>query len=304
VKITESGRSLHLALIPLRDAGRRHIGDLVVMRDITALEFAFQWSIAIVTAIGLLAAIGMLGAFYLALDRVEQDYRRQHDLEHQLLRLNAQHSRILQLEKLSALGTMVGGIAHQLNNPLVGVVNLAQLAEREADDPARIARSAAGNSQRRRGLPCDFVKRMLGFSKVSCFDSRPTPMAELIEDTVLLFRQTESQASAGRGETAGGAGGARRSIRPDPPRAVQPARQRGAGDTGPAGAASRSASSAAKTNGQEPVGLDIGGHRSRPAACRRRSWRKSSCRSTPRAATAPASACRWCSMSPCCTMAR
>ena len=83
VKIRESGRSLHLALIPLRDVGRRHIGDLVVIRDITALEFAFQWSIAIVTAIGLLAAIGVLGAFYLALDRVEQDYRRQHDLEHQ-----------------------------------------------------------------------------------------------------------------------------------------------------------------------------------------------------------------------------
>jgi C4-dicarboxylate-specific signal transduction histidine kinase len=72
------------------------------------------------------------------LTRVEQDYRRQHDLEHQLLRLNAQHSRILQLEKLSALGTMVGSIAHQLNNPLVGVVNLAQLAEREAGDPQRI----------------------------------------------------------------------------------------------------------------------------------------------------------------------
>ena len=69
---------------------------------------AWSIAIAIVTAIGLLAAIGVLGAFYLALDRVEQDYRRQHDLEHQLLRLNAQHSRILQLEKLSALGTTWG----------------------------------------------------------------------------------------------------------------------------------------------------------------------------------------------------
>ena len=192
VKIRESGRSLHLALIPLRDVGRRHIGDLVVIRDITALEFAFQWSIAIVTAIGLLAAIGVLGAFYLALDRVEQDYRRQHDLEHQLLRLNAQHSRILQLEKLSALGTMVGSIAHQLNNPLVGVVNLAQLAEREAGDPQRIRDLL--REIRGAGEDCHaFVKRMLAFSKVSCFDSKSTPMAELIEDTVLLFRQTENR---------------------------------------------------------------------------------------------------------------
>lgn len=192
VKISDSGRSLHLALIPLRDVGRRHIGDLVVIRDITALEFAFQWSIAIVTAIGLLATIGMLGAFYLALDRVEQDYRHQHDLEHQLLRLNAEQSRILQLEKLSALGTMVGGIAHQLNNPLVGVVNLAQLAEREVGDPVRtrdLLREIRGA-----GEDCHaFVKRMLAFSKVSCFDSKATPMADLIEDTVLLFRQTEGR---------------------------------------------------------------------------------------------------------------
>jgi len=74
----------------------------------------------------------------------------------------------------------------------VGVVNLAQLAEREADDPARTRELL--REIRSAGEDCrDFVKRMLGFSKVSCFESRPTPMAELIEDTVLLFRQAESR---------------------------------------------------------------------------------------------------------------
>jgi signal transduction histidine kinase len=34
---------------------------------------------------------------------------------------------------------------------------------------------------------------MLAFTKVSSFESRPTPLADLIEDTVLLFRQTESR---------------------------------------------------------------------------------------------------------------
>jgi signal transduction histidine kinase len=191
-KIQDRGRSLHLAVVPLENVGRRHIGDLVVIRDITALESTFQWSIVAVTAISLLAAIGVLGVFYLALDRVERDYRRQHDLEHQLLRFNAEYSRILQLEKLSALGTMVGSIAHQLNNPLVGVVNLAQLAERGVDDPVR-TRELLGEI-RSAGEDCRaFVKRMLAFSKVSCFESKPTPMADLIEDTVLLFRQTETK---------------------------------------------------------------------------------------------------------------
>ena len=191
-KIEDRGRSLHLAAIPLENAGRRHIGDLVVIRDITALESTFQWSIVAVTAISLLAAIGVLGVFNLALDRVERDYTRQHELERQLLRFNTEYSRILQLEKLSALGTMVGSIAHQLNNPLVGVVNLAQLAERGVDDPVR-TRELLGEI-RSSGEDCRaFVKRMLAFSKVSSFESKPTPMADLIEDTVLLFRQTETR---------------------------------------------------------------------------------------------------------------
>ncbi|MDP2135841.1 MAG: ATP-binding protein [Sulfuritalea sp.] len=191
-EIDERGRSLHLAAVPLKDAGQRHIGDLVVIRDITALKSTFNWSIVAVTTISLLSAIGVLGVFYLALDRVERDYRRQHDLEHQLLRVNAEYGRILQLEKLSALGTMVGSIAHQLNNPLVGVVNLAQLAERGVDDPLR-TRELLGEI-RSAGEDCRaFVKRMLAFSRVSSFESQPTAMAELIEDTVLLFRQTENK---------------------------------------------------------------------------------------------------------------
>lgn len=191
-KIQDHGRSLHLAAIRLTDVSRRHIGDLVVIRDITALESTFQWSIVAVTAISLLSAIGVLGVFYLALDRVERDYLRQHELECQLLRFNAEYGRILQLEKLSALGTMVGSIAHQLNNPLVGVVNLAQLAQREADNPARTRELLS--EIRSAGDDCRaFVKRMLAFSKVSSFESKPTPLADLIDDTVLLFRQTENK---------------------------------------------------------------------------------------------------------------
>jgi signal transduction histidine kinase len=191
-EIREGQRSLHLALVPLDDVAGRHIGHLVVMRDITSLESTVRWSLLAVLAVSLLAAAGVLGVFYLALERVERDYRRQHDLEHQLLYLDTEHQRILQIEKLSALGTMVGSIAHQLNNPLVGVVNLAQLAEREADVPVRV-RELLGEI-RSAGADCRaFVKRMLVFSKVSSFEAKPTAMAALIEETVLLFRQAESR---------------------------------------------------------------------------------------------------------------
>lgn len=188
----DGSRALHLAMLPLEDASGRRIGDLVVMRDITALQKTFQRSVMAVTLLSLLAGAGVLGLFYFALDRVERDYQRQHELEHQLLRLGTEHQRILQIEKLSALGTMVGEIAHQLNNPLVGVVNLAQLAAREADDPARTRELLT--EIHRAGEDCHaFIQSMLRFSKVSSFESRPTPMAQVIDETVLLFRQTESR---------------------------------------------------------------------------------------------------------------
>jgi signal transduction histidine kinase len=185
-------RRLHLAMLALNDASGRRIGDLVVMSDITTLQQTFLNSVLSVTLLSLLVGVGALGLFYFALERVERDYQRQHDLEHQLLRLGTEHQRMLQIEKLSALGTMVGEIAHQLNNPLVGVVNLSQLAAREADDPARTRELL--KEIHRAGADCHaFIQSMLRFSKVSSFESKPTPMAQVIEETVLMFRQTESR---------------------------------------------------------------------------------------------------------------
>lgn len=192
VEMHEQERTLHVAPVKLRDMEGQQIGELLVLRDITELESMFRLSIGVAIVVSLIVGLGLLGVLSVALNRVERDYRRQHDLEHQLLRLDTEHQRILQLEKLSALGTMVGSIAHQLNNPLVGVVNLAQLAERDTEVPAHLRDLL--HDIRVAGEDCrDFVKRMLAFSRVSRFECKTTDMAGLIEDTVLLFRQAEKQ---------------------------------------------------------------------------------------------------------------
>jgi signal transduction histidine kinase len=185
----QDDQTLHLAMLSLDDASGRRIGDLVVMRDITGLQKSFQRSITGVTLMSLLVGAFVLGLFYFALDRVERDYQRQHDLEHQLLRVGTEHARILQIEKLSALGTMVGEIAHQLNNPLVGVVNLTQLAQRESGNPQRTSELLA--EIRHAGQDCHaFIASMLRFAKVSKFECHPTDLAQVVEETVLMFRQT------------------------------------------------------------------------------------------------------------------
>ncbi len=188
--LKDKGRFFHLSMLPLADAGGRRIGDLVVMRDMTVLQDTFLRSLSAMIALSLIATGAVLGLFYFTLDRVEREHQRQHELEHQLLRLGTEHQRMLQIEKLSALGTMVGEIAHQLNNPLVGVVNLAQLAAREANDPVRTRELLAEIGHA--GQDCHaLIQSMLRFSKVSNFESAPTPMHRVIEETVLLYRQTE-----------------------------------------------------------------------------------------------------------------
>jgi signal transduction histidine kinase len=127
--------------------------------------------------------------FYVILGRVERDYRRQRDIELQLSRINTEHQKVIQVEKLSAMGLMVGEIAHQLNNPLVGVVNMAQLAEREVHDTDR-TKELLGEI-RKAGKDCHaFVKRILEFTKISLFNRKPTYMNVLGRETLSLFQQS------------------------------------------------------------------------------------------------------------------
>jgi C4-dicarboxylate-specific signal transduction histidine kinase len=44
--------------------------------------------------------------------------------------------RMIQIEKLSSMGTMVGGVAHEINNPLMGVMNYVEYARDKSTDTA------------------------------------------------------------------------------------------------------------------------------------------------------------------------
>ena len=187
--VKTSGGPLSVATAPLRDASGREVGVLAIFADRSRTQATFTYWMILATVASLAAGAGVFFSFNRALSGVEAAYRRQHELEHRLLTISDEHQRIVQLEKLSAMGTMVGEIAHQLNNPLVGVVNMAQLAERSVDRPDRV-REMLGEI-RKAGQNCSaFVKRMLDFTKVSCFDSRPTDLRTVADEALALFNQS------------------------------------------------------------------------------------------------------------------
>ena len=90
------------------------------------------------------------------------------------------------------MGQMVTEIAHQLNNPLVGVINLAELAEREIGNQARVKELLG--QVRTAGEHCrEYVQRMLGLSQLARSETQVTDLGRLVQETVVFFQQSLGQ---------------------------------------------------------------------------------------------------------------
>jgi signal transduction histidine kinase len=186
IELRDDGRFLNVVFLPLQDSATRRIGEVMVVRDITESRDAFHRSMALIGIVSAVAGSGVFAVFFVILTHVERNTLRQHELETQFARLSADHQRIVQIEKLSEVGRTIGEIAHQINNPLVGVINLTQLAEREADDPTRVR--ALLVQIRKAGEDCHaFVKRMTQFTRIARMERKPTDLVALVDETVALF---------------------------------------------------------------------------------------------------------------------
>jgi signal transduction histidine kinase len=116
-------------------------------------------------------------------------YRSRREISAQFATLSDTHERLIQTEKLSAMGQMVSEIAHQLNNPLVGVINLAELAEREIGNPARVKELLG--QVRSAGEQCrEYVQRVLQLSQLTRAERQPADINRLARDTVAFFQQS------------------------------------------------------------------------------------------------------------------
>lgn len=168
--------------------GSSPIGALAIYRFPQELNQTIQEGVFLVWVVTGLGGLILFGALYTLFRSV---YYRQREAESQFDKLSTDHQRLVQMEKLSAMGQLVSEIAHQLNNPLVGVVNLAELAERETDNPKRVMELLG--DIRQAGDHCrNFVQRMLRFNQVARSEPQLIEMKAMVHETIAFLRQSMS----------------------------------------------------------------------------------------------------------------
>ncbi len=115
-----------------------------------------------------------------------QDITEQRLAEHRERELERQ---LLHSQKLEALGTLAGGIAHDLNNTLVPIMALSKVTARrfEAGSLVRTNLETIYEASERAR---DLVKRVVAFSRKDESEKCDTDIAEIVDEALKLLRAT------------------------------------------------------------------------------------------------------------------
>lgn len=101
-------------------------------------------------------------------------------------------SQIIQMDRLSNIGQLAGGIAHELNNPLVGIFGMAQILNEKIPADSPLKKYVEKIEQA--AIRCrESVSRLLQFSRQKEYEYEEAEIKEVI-DNVLFIADSELKA--------------------------------------------------------------------------------------------------------------
>ena len=96
--------------------------------------------------------------------------------------------KLMQSQKLEALGTLAGGIAHDLNNTLTPIMALSKITARRLEPG--ILRTNIETIHAASQQAGDLVKRVLAFSRQDIIEKKPTNLRNAVIEALTLMRAT------------------------------------------------------------------------------------------------------------------
>ncbi|MFZ2642819.1 MAG: ATP-binding protein, partial [Verrucomicrobiia bacterium] len=93
--------------------------------------------------------------------------------------------RLHEQQKMAAIGTLAGGVGHEINNPIFGIMNYAQLIQDKlpTDSPLQKLAAAIGRESNR---VARIVQQLIGFAQPKVETHSPARMADIVNAVLLL----------------------------------------------------------------------------------------------------------------------
>lgn len=94
-------------------------------------------------------------------------------------------AQLRQTQKLEAIGTLASGVAHEINNPINGVMNYAQLIDDRLDPDSPLREFAKGIGRETERV-ATIVRNLLAFSRHEKESHSPARIVDIVNDTLSL----------------------------------------------------------------------------------------------------------------------